>query len=188
MRKREARTRFFFFFNVMSLFFLCLFGTPTGAAAPKPIQQTLNKSHGKGSGTANPQTKEATRSNTRAKHFNLSASDIDLLARLVYAEGRGEPYEGQMAIAAVVINRVQSSQFPNTVRGVIFAPNAFSPVKGGTLSRETNETARKAVLDALNKKDPTKGALYFFNPNTATSSWIWSRPKAVRIENHIFAH
>ncbi|GED53622.1 hypothetical protein BBO01nite_28630 [Brevibacillus borstelensis] len=112
---------------------------------------------------------------------------MELLARLVYAEGRGEPYEGQVAIAAVVLNRVESPQFPNTVREVIFARNAFSPVQNGRLSQKTNETARKAVSDAVNGRDPSGGALYFFNPKTATSDWIWSRTPTLRIKNHVFA-
>lgn len=112
---------------------------------------------------------------------------MELLARLVYAESRGEPYEGQVAIAAVVLNRVASSEFPNSVREVIFAPNAFSPVNGDQLSHKTNESARKAVQEAVNGKDPTNGSLYFFNPDTATSKWIWSRPQTVVIGNHRFA-
>ncbi len=119
---------------------------------------------------------------------SISAEDLDLLYRLVYAEGRGESYEGKVAIAAVVLNRLQSDSFPHTIQGVILEKNAFAVVKNGTLPRETNDESKKAVLEALRGSDPTDGALYFFNPDTATSSWIWTRPQAVVIGNHIFAH
>ncbi|WP_134686674.1 cell wall hydrolase [Brevibacillus migulae] len=117
----------------------------------------------------------------------ISAKELDMLARLVYAEGKGEPYEGKVAIAAVVLNRLHSPQFPTTVSGVILESGAFSVVKDGKLPAETNEETKKAVLEALSGKDPTNGGLYFFNPELATSSWIWSRPQAVVIGNHIFA-
>lgn len=115
-----------------------------------------------------------------------SSSDLSLLARLVYAEARGEPYTGQVAVAAVVLNRVKNSSFPNTVGGVIYQSNAFSVVNDGQINLTPNETAKKAAQDAINGWDPTYGAIYYFNPNTATNKWIWSRPVTVVIGNHRF--
>lgn len=124
-------------------------------------------------------------SNTTSGGTN-SSSDINLLARLVYGEARGEPYAGQVAVASVVLNRVKSSSFPNTVAGVIYQSGAFSVVNDGQINLTPNETARKAAQDAINGWDPTYGAIYYFNPNTATNKWIWSRPLTVVIGNHRF--
>lgn len=115
-----------------------------------------------------------------------SNSDLNLLARLVYAEARGEPYTGQVAVASVVLNRVKSSSFPNSVSGVIYQSGAFSVVNDGQINLTPNETAKKAAQDAINGWDPSYGAIYYFNPNTATSAWIWSRPVTVVIGNHRF--
>jgi len=115
-----------------------------------------------------------------------SSTDLNLLARLVYGEARGEPYTGQVAVAAVVLNRVKSSSFPNSVAGVIYQSGAFSVVNDGQINLTPNETARKAAQDAINGWDPTYGAIYYFNPNTATNKWIWSRPVTVVIGRHRF--
>ena len=116
-----------------------------------------------------------------------SSGDLDLLAKIVYAEARGEPYSGQVAIAAVVLNRVESPSFPNTIAGVIYQPYAFTAVSDGQINLTPNSTAYKAAQDALNGWDPTYGCLYYYNPATATSSWIWSRQTVVTIGNHTFA-
>lgn len=115
-----------------------------------------------------------------------SNSDLNLLAHLVYSEARGEPYSGQVAVASVVLNRVKSSSFPNTVAGVIYERGAFSVVADGQINLTPNQTAISAARDALNGWDPTYGAIYYFNPNTATNGWIWSRPVTVVIGNHRF--
>lgn len=115
-----------------------------------------------------------------------SNSDLTLLAHLVYAEARGEPYSGQVAVAAVVLNRVKSPSFPNSVAGVIYERGAFSVVADGQINLAPNQTAISAARDALNGWDPTYGAIYYFNPNTATNGWIWSRPVTVVIGNHRF--
>ena len=115
-----------------------------------------------------------------------SNADLNLLARLVYAEARGEPYTGQVAVASVVLNRVKSSSFPNSVAGVIYQSGAFSVVNDGQINLTPNQTAYSAARDALNGWDPTYGAIYYFNPNTATNGWIWSRPVTVVIGNHRF--
>jgi len=118
----------------------------------------------------------------------FSQNDIQLMANAVYGEARGEPYEGQVAVAAVILNRVESPTFPNTVSGVIFEPRAFTAVADGQIWLAPNETAREAVLDAINGWDPSGNATYYFNPDTATSGWIWSRPQIKRIGKHIFCH
>ena len=117
---------------------------------------------------------------------STNSSDLNLLAKIVYAEARGEVYKGQVAIAAVVLNRVKSSSFPNTISGVIYQPGAFTAVSDGQINLTPNDTARKAAQDALNGWDPTYGSIYYFNPNTATSSWIWSRPYVITIGKHRF--
>ena len=117
---------------------------------------------------------------------SASNSDLNLLAHLIYAEARGEPYSGQVAVGAVVLNRVKSSKFPNSVAGVIYQPGAFDVVSDGQINYAPNTTAINAARDALNGWDPTYGCIYYFNPNTATSSWIWSRPYVITIGNHRF--
>jgi N-acetylmuramoyl-L-alanine amidase len=113
-------------------------------------------------------------------------SNLDLLSKVVYSEARGEPYTGQVAVAAVVLNRVASSSFPNTVSGVVYQAGAFTAVSDGQINLTPNETAKKAAQDAINGWDPTSGCIYYFNPSTATSSWIWSRPQVITIGKHIF--
>ena len=117
---------------------------------------------------------------------STNSSDLNLLSRLVYGEARGEPYTGQVAVAAVVLNRVKSSSFPNTIAGVIYQSGAFDVVSDGQINLTPNETAKKAAQDALNGWDPTNGAIYYFNPSTATNKWIWSRPMTVTIGKHRF--
>lgn len=114
-------------------------------------------------------------------------SDLYLLAKCVYAEARGEPYTGQVAVAAVILNRVESANFPNTISGVIYQPWAFTAVHDGQISLEPDQTAYNAARDALNGWDPTYGCLYYYNPITATSQWIYSRQTVVEIGEHIFA-
>lgn len=115
-----------------------------------------------------------------------SSNDLYLLAKCVYAEARGEPYVGQVAVAAVILNRVKSPSFPNTIAGVIYQPYAFTAVSDGQINLTPNQTAYKAAQDALNGWDPTYGCLYYYNPATATSSWIWSRQTVVTIGDHAF--
>ena len=115
-----------------------------------------------------------------------NSNNLNLLARLVYGESRGEPYTGQVAVAAVVLNRVKSSSFPNTISGVIYQSGAFDVVRDGQINLTPNSTAIKAAQDALNGWDPSYGAVYYFNPATATNKWIWSRPMTVTIGNHRF--
>lgn len=118
---------------------------------------------------------------------SLTSSELNLLARTVYAEARGEPYAGQVAVAAVVLNRIKSSKFPNTVSGVVYQKGAFTAVSDGQINLTPNSTAYKAANDALNGWDPTNGCLYYYNPATATSKWIWSLKVEITIGRHAFA-
>jgi len=113
-------------------------------------------------------------------------SNIDILARLIHGEARGEPYEGMVAVGAVVLNRVADSRFPNTIAGVIYQKGAFDVVTDGQINLPPSDTSYKAAQDALNGWDPTYGCIYYYNPATATSKWIWSRPIIVKIGNHNF--
>lgn len=119
---------------------------------------------------------------------NASSNDKQLLARAVNGEARGEPYEGQVAVAAVILNRVNHSSFPNTISGVIYQPGAFTAVSDGQINVpiDENSTVYKACSDALNGWDPTGGAIYYYNPDTATNKWIWSRPLIKQIGKHRF--
>ena len=115
-----------------------------------------------------------------------NTTNLNLLSRLVYGEARGEPYSGQVAVAAVVLNRVSSSSFPNTLSGVIYQSGAFDAVSDGQINMTPDSTAKKAAQDAINGWDPSYGAIYYFNPSTATNKWIWSRPVTVVIGKHRF--
>ncbi len=115
-----------------------------------------------------------------------NSSNVNLLARAIYGEARGEPYVGQVAVGAVIMNRVKSSSFPNTISGVIYQSGAFDAVSDGQINMNPDSTAKKAAQDALNGWDPSYGAIYYFNPSTATNKWIWSRPMTVTIGKHRF--
>lgn len=125
-------------------------------------------------------------SSSSSSSSSSNSNNLNLLARLVYGEARGEPYTGQVAVAAVVLNRVKSSSFPNTISGVIYQSGAFDVVRDGQINLTPNSTAIKAAQDALNGWDPSYGAIYYFNPATATNKWIWSRPMTVTIGRHRF--
>lgn len=144
-----------------------------GAASERAMGITLGSGTGGGNGTGGT--------------GNISQSDLTLLARCVHGEARGEPYNGQVAVAAVILNRVRSSKFPNTISGVIYQPGAFTAVSDGQINLTPNESAYSAARDALGGWDPTGGCLYYYNPATATSSWIWSLTVHIRIGKHNFA-
>ena len=150
--------------------------TVDGIAGTKTLQAMgIYNSSGNSSSSSSGNSSSSTNSN-----------DLNLLSRLVYGEARGEPYTGQVAVAAVVLNRVKHSSFPNTIAGVIYQSGAFDVVTDGQINLTPNETAKKAAQDALNGWDPTNGAIYYFNPSTATNKWIWSRPMTVTIGKHRF--
>ena len=126
--------------------------------------------------------------NNVSKAQSTSTSDIQLMARAINGEARGEPYEGQVAVGAVILNRVKDSRFPNSISGVIYQPGAFTAVSDGQINAAISEgsTVYKAAQDAINGWDPTSGCVYYFNPNTATNKWIWSRPLVKTIGKHRF--
>lgn len=115
-----------------------------------------------------------------------SGGDVYLLARLISAEARGEPYIGQVAVGAVVLNRIDHPSFPNSLSGVIYQSGAFSCLYDGQFNQPVSDSAYRAAREALAGSDPTGGAIYYFNPATATSGWIWSRPLLIIIGSHRF--
>ena len=117
---------------------------------------------------------------------SMSSSEVDLLARVISAEARGEPYSGQVAVGAVILNRVEHPSFPSTISGVVYQPGAFTCMVDGQFNEPVADSAVRAAQDALNGVDPSGGAIYYFNPTTATSAWIWSRPLITIIGNHRF--
>ncbi|OMD40905.1 spore cortex-lytic enzyme [Paenibacillus odorifer] len=121
------------------------------------------------------------------KKHTLNINEMDILAKVIYSESRGEPYVGQVAVGAVVMNRIQSSQFPDNINEVVFQKGAFTAVSDGQYWLTPNQTAYLAALDAVRGWDPTNHSIYYFNPDTATSAWIWSRPQNLKIGKHIFA-
>lgn len=162
-------------------------GNQSGGKQQPGAQGNQNaKSGTQGNKQAPQQNKEPSKVTAANTPNGFSQNDIQLMANAVYGEARGEPYEGQVAVAAVILNRLESATFPNTVSGVIFEPLAFTAVADGQIWLTPNEGAKKAVLDAINGMDPTGEALYYFNPDTATSSWIWGRPQIKKIGKHIF--
>lgn len=165
-----------------------IYGSKTQAA----VRYFQSKNGLKVDGIAGSQTLRAmgiynsTNNNSNSSSTASNSSNLELLARLVNGEARGEPYEGQVAVAAVVLNRVKSSSFPNTISGVIYQKGAFDAITDGQINLAPSSTSRKAAQDALNGWDPSNGAIYYFNPNTATNKWIWSRPLTVVIGKHRF--
>jgi N-acetylmuramoyl-L-alanine amidase len=125
-------------------------------------------------------------SSSSSSSGSMSSSDLYLMSCCIYGEARGESYTGKVAVAAVILNRVDSSLFPNSVSGVIYQAGAFTCVSDGQINLGTNDECTRAAQDALNGWDPSGGALYYFNPVTATSKWIWSRPQIITIGKHIF--
>lgn len=140
----------------------------------------MNDSHNALSGSGSFPTNSQTQT-------NVNSSDLYLLAKTIYAEGRGESYTGQVAIGAVIMNRVKSSSFPNTVAGVVYQKGAFTAVDDGQINLEPNQTAYNAARDAMNGWDPTYGCLYYYNPAVATSAWIFNRQTVTVIGKHVFA-
>ena len=162
-----------------------IYGTQT-VSAVKKFQQKNGLTV---DGIAGPKTLSAmgiTSSSNSSGSSGSNSSDINLLSHLIYGEARGEPYTGQVAVGAVILNRVKSSSFPNTIAGVIYQKGAFDAVSDGQINMSPNSTAKKAAQDAMNGWDPSYGAIYYFNPSTATNKWIWSRPMTVTIGKHRF--
>ena len=159
-----------------------------GVAGPKTKLKLYNatKNWKPGAAETAPSTSKPKNNVSGSNNLGFSENDLKLMANAVYGESRGEPYEGQVAVAAVILNRVKSPSFPNTVSGVIFQPGAFTAVADGQIWLTPNEKARQAVQDAIEGWDPSGGCLYYFNPVTATSKWIWTRTQVKTIGKHIF--
>jgi N-acetylmuramoyl-L-alanine amidase len=138
-------------------------------------------------GVVGPETLSALGLPTGGSTTEGNNKDLNLLAHIIHGEARGEPYIGQVAVAAVILNRVNDSRFPNSIAGVIYQPGAFDAVSDGQINLEPTAQSYKAARDALNGWDPTYGCVYYYNPSTATSKWIWSRPIVVTIGKHNFA-
>ncbi|GIP26302.1 spore cortex-lytic enzyme [Paenibacillus sp. J23TS9] len=123
----------------------------------------------------------------KLRMYTLSKNDMEIMAKIIYSEARGESYKGQVAVGAVVMNRIQSDEFPDTIQGVVFQKNAFTAVSDGQYGMKPNRTAYRAAIDAVRGWDPTHNSLYYYNPKTATNKWIWTRARTVNIGRHVFA-
>ena len=156
-----------------------------GSATAKAVRQFQQSNGLAVDGKAGPQTLKAL-GISAGSAAQTGTGDVNLLARLISAEARGEPYSGQVAVGAVVLNRMKHPSFPNTMSGVIYQPGAFSCMADGQFNQPVADSCYQAARDALNGWDPSGGAIYYFNPATATSKWIWSRPLIVTIGKHRF--
>ncbi len=165
-------------------------GTPDGVAGAKTREAVTAFQRDKGltaDGIIGKQTLNALGIGTGEPAQNYTEAEIDLLTRIINGEARGESFEGQVAVGAVVLNRVASPSFPDTIEGVIYQPDAFTAVTDKQIEAEIYESARRAAIAALNGQDPTGGAVYYYNPAKTTNKWIYSRPVITRIQNHVFA-
>ncbi len=158
-----------------------------GQETYKAVKYFQQKNGLKADGIVGEETLKALGISAGSTASTTSDRNLELLAHLVYGEARGEPYLGQVAVAAVVLNRVESAAFPNTVSGVIYQSGAFDAVSDGQINLSPNAQCYRAAQDALNGWDPTNGCLYYYNPSTATSKWIWSRTVMLVIGKHNFA-
>lgn len=147
----------------------------------------FQKKHGlSATGVADRKTLELIGISSSSSGASVSNADLELLARIISAEARGEPYIGQVAVGAVVLNRVESSSFPDSISGVVYQPGAFTAITDGQINEAVTDSARRAARDALNGSDPTGGALYYYNPDKTSNRWIRSRPVITRIGQHLF--
>ena len=159
----------------------------------KMEQQVINSPEEvQGTGETDSEAKETraadeNRGSAVSRGGDVDRSTVYLLAQLIEGEAADEPYEGKVAVGAVVVNRTESSHFPRTIPGVIYESDAFESVSNGQVYRPLSRESLNAAVDALNGSDPTGGALYFWNPATATSPWVWSRPVVTQIGRHVFA-
>lgn len=161
-----------------------------GAATKEAVQYFQKKNGLQVDGVVGPATLTAlgisSTSGGGSSSSSISSADLALLARVISAEARGEPYSGQVAVGAVILNRVNHPSFPNSISGVVYEPGAFTCMVDGQIDQPVADSAYRAAQDALNGVDPSGGAIYYFNPDTATSAWIWSRPLITKIGKHRF--
>ncbi len=159
-----------------------IFGSKTKAA----VVYFQKKNGLTADGIAGPKTLAAMGISSGSGSGGYSSGDVEMLARMISGEARGEPYTGQVAVGAVILNRVEHSSFPNSISGVLYQNGAFDALKDGQFNRPATESAQRAARDALNGWDPSGGAIYYYNPSTATNKWIRSRPVITRIGKHVF--
>lgn len=166
-----------------------------GSKTSKAVRSFQRKNSLTADGVAGPATLKAlgmeqTSQNSGSSQTGSSggnaSGDVALLAKVISAEARGEPYDGQVAVGAVILNRIAHPSFPNTLAGVVYEPGAFTCMVDGQIDQPIASSAYQAARDALNGADPSGGAIYYFNPVTATSAWIWSRPLLTVIGKHRF--
>ena len=159
-----------------------IYGSRTVAAV-----KSFQKSNGLTvDGIAGPSTLAAMGISSTGSNTGTNSANVELLARAIYGEARGEPYTGMVAVGAVILNRVDSPNFPSTIAGVIYQKGAFDAVSDGQINLTPNQQSYNAARDAMNGWDPSGGAIYYFNPATATNKWIWSRPMTITIGKHRF--
>ena len=160
-----------------------------GAQTSKAVEYFQRKNGLTADGIVGPATLRALGMENSVSTGGAAAGQADslaLLARVISAEARGEPYSGQVAVGAVILNRVEHPSFPNTIAGVVYQPGAFTCMVDGQIDQPVASSALRAAQEALNGSDPSGGAIYYFNPSTATSAWIWSRPLIKVIGKHRF--
>ncbi|MBR2879969.1 MAG: spore cortex-lytic enzyme [Oscillospiraceae bacterium] len=157
-----------------------------GSATEEAVKKYQKRFGLKVDGIAGQQTLSYMGISAQGSASSSGSGDVALLARLISAEARGEPYVGQVAVGAVVLNRMEHPSFPNTMSGVIYQSGAFTCIDDGQFNEPIADSAYKAARDAMNGWDPSGGAIYYFNPSTATSKWIWSRPLITIIGKHRF--
>lgn len=157
-----------------------------GSQTTEAVKRFQQKHGLSATGVADRKTLELIGISSSSSGTSVSNADLELLARIISAEARGEPYIGQVAVGAVVLNRVESSSFPDSISGVVYQPGAFTAITDGQINEAVTDSARRAARDALNGSDPTGGALYYYNPDKTSNRWIRSRPVITRIGQHLF--
>ena len=157
-----------------------------GSQTTEAVKRFQQKHGLSATGVADRKTLELIGISSSSSGASVSNADLELLARIISAEARGEPYIGQVAVGAVVLNRVESSSFPDSISGVVYQPGAFTAITDGQINEAVTDSARRAARDALNGSDHTGGALYYYNPDKTSNRWIRSRPVITRIGQHLF--